>query len=461
MPNLGSPRFLAIGTAFVSAVILSVYAFTPHAGTKIVSQKRFGDVPVLWPGKEPRAFVVLIADPDGGSRSYKSIADQLVNRGAAVAILSRAVVRSILSTAGQAGQCIRLFGDIEDLVRLSERDLKMPAWESPVFFGLGRAATVAYLALAQGPPNSVSGVVSVGFSPDLASSAPFCSGAPLVGSKDGHFEYGPTALNGQWITFAKSTDDPTLKPFVGATPGAKLEVGSVNDHATLEKAITSVFQLGIAAKASLSDLPLTELPAATPTGLAIFISGDGGWRDIDKQIGETLSERGMSVVGVDALRYFWSKKDPQTIASDIGRIARHYGSAWHVGDIALVGYSFGAATIPMVWAKLDPDLQKKIKLIVMLAPERVGRFEMSMSGWLGIRSAEDISLRPFLAELPKDKVVCIYSAEEKTDGTTGCTLPELSGAALIERTGGHHFGGAYKALAQLILDRWAVIEAKR
>ena len=323
---------------------------------------------------------------------------------------------------------------------------------------MGRAGTIAYLTLAQAPPNSVSGALSLGFSPSLGSSVAFCSGAPLVASEDGTFEYGPTKLHGQWTTFAKDPNDAILKPFVDASPGSKVLYGDAADKGTLASAIKAVFDMTVVPKASISDLPLTELPAKDPTGLAIFLSGDGGWRDIDKQIGEALSKQHISVIGLDTLRYFWSKKDPQTIADDLERIARYYGNAWHIQNIALIGYSFGAATIPMVWAKLDPDLQQKVKMIVMMAPEPVGRLEMSMAGWLGIHSSADISLRPYLAELPKDKVACIFSVEEKKDGDTGCTLPELKGATLIERTGGHHFGGDYMAIANLIRNRWATVE---
>ncbi|MFT3730508.1 MAG: AcvB/VirJ family lysyl-phosphatidylglycerol hydrolase [Hyphomicrobium sp.] len=427
---------------------------------KIITEKRFGNVPVLWSGSDPKAFVVLMADPDDASASFKPVADELVRQGAAVAILDPNVVRGILSTSLPAGQCDRLFGNLEDLVRLSERALNMKQWESPVFFGFGRAATIAYLALAQAPPNSVTGAVSSNFSPSLAADAAFCSGAPLVSAKDGTFVYGPAKLNGRWTIFAEAPNDPVFKPFVDMNPGTEIEHGNAADKSTLPSVIKAVFEMADVRNVSINDLPLTELPAKNPTGLAIFLSGDGGWRDIDKQIGEALSEHNISVIGLDSLRYFWGKKDPQTIADDLERIARHYGDAWHIQDVSLIGYSFGAATIPMVWAKLDPDLQRRIKMIVMMAPEPVGRFEMSMSGWLGIHSSDDISLRPFLAELPKDKVTCIFSAEEKNDGDTGCTLPELKSATLIERTGGHHFGGEYLDIAKLILDRWKASQSR-
>ena len=42
-------------------------------------------------------------------------------------------------------------------------------------------------------------------------------------------------------------------------------------------------------RGALDDLPLTELPVRAPGApLAIVLSGDGGWRDIDKGMAEAL-----------------------------------------------------------------------------------------------------------------------------------------------------------------------------
>ena len=67
------------------------------------------------------------------------------------------------------------------------------------------------------------------------------------------------------------------------------------------------------------DLPAIDLPSTTdPRALAILISGDGGWRDLDKTMGEWLSTKGVHVVGLDALHYFWSKRTPQQLAARHG-----------------------------------------------------------------------------------------------------------------------------------------------
>ena len=85
----------------------------------------------------------------------------------------------------------------------------------------------------------------------------------------------------------------------------------------------------------VSDLPLIELPAAhagtsdanndaatnyyASDMLAIVISGDGGWRDLDQTIARDLRGRGVSVVGIDSLRYFWTRKSPTQTAHDLAR----------------------------------------------------------------------------------------------------------------------------------------------
>ena len=77
--------------------------------------------------------------------------------------------------------------------------------------------------------------------------------------------------------------------------------------------------------AGLAAIPLIELPA-TPGGdaLAIVLSGDGGWRDIDKSLAEELRKQGVSVVGWDSLRYFWTRRSPEQLADDLGRVIRAY-----------------------------------------------------------------------------------------------------------------------------------------
>ena len=86
--------------------------------------------------------------------------------------------------------------------------------------------------------------------------------------------------------------------------------------------------------ANLSDLPLIELPATGDTNdlLAVIISGDGGWANIDKKLGEYFSSQGISVVGLNSLKYFWTRRTPDGASMDLLRIISHYSDAWNKGQ---------------------------------------------------------------------------------------------------------------------------------
>lgn len=439
--------------AAIAVVLAAILVADVAAAATTVTQPRFGAVEIVKSKAETSAFVILLSDPNDSTSANLDIATELADRGAAVAVIDGAAVRSILQSSDSGKHCIDLFGDLESLARTAERQIGMQSWQQPVLLGIGEAGAVAYLGLAQAPSNTLAGAVSFGFSPTLASKRPFCDVTSTAGPKAGTFIYAPAKLAGRWIIVTANPDDPSLQPLLDANPGSKAVAGSPDDKASRDAAIKAVFEVAATTTAALSDLPLEELPATQPKILVIFFSGDGGWRDIDKQLGEMLSKDGVAVIGVDALRYFWSEREPQTIAADIERIIRHYGPAWGVKSFALAGYSFGAGIIPLAWPKLDPSTQSEIKLIAMLGLEPVARLQMSMAGWLGLSSSADVPLGSYLAQLPKDRVMCVYSVEEQKDNNTGCTLPELDGATRVARTGGHHFGGDYEEIARIILDR--------
>ena len=66
----------------------------------------------------------------------------------------------------------------------------------------------------------------------------------------------------------------------------------------LEQAAICPSASAAAEQKDVGDLPLVEIPGprSDPT-LVLFLSGDGGWRDLDKTIGERLASEGLQVVG--------------------------------------------------------------------------------------------------------------------------------------------------------------------
>jgi type IV secretory pathway VirJ component len=137
---------------------------------------------------------------------------------------------------------------------------------------------------------------------------------------------------------------------------------------------------------AISGLPLVEMPAARRGPLlAIVLSGDGGWRDLDRTIAAKLQSDGVSVIGWDSLRYFWSHKTPAQIARDLGAVIDTYTARWGASKVALVGYSFGAGVLPFAYDRLPPEAKDRVVQLSLLGFESAADFEISIMGWLARR----------------------------------------------------------------------------
>ena len=196
-------------------------------------------------------------------------------------------------------------------------------------------------------------------------------------------------------------------------------------------------------------LPVIELPAeASHDTLAIILSGDGGWRDLDRTIGGILQSEGVPTLGLDSLRYFWNKRTAEETARDLSDLIDRYAAKWGVGNVVLVGYSFGADVLPATFLALDSDARARVREVSLLGLSPQADWEITVSGWLGSASSAATPTAPALAQLPPGLVQCMYGAAE-TDSP--CPALAAAGAEVIATSGGHHFDGNYQALADAIL----------
>ena len=197
-------------------------------------------------------------------------------------------------------------------------------------------------------------------------------------------------------------------------------------------------------------MPVVEVPAAKISEtVTLFYSGDGGWRDLDRTVAGKMAAQNYSVVGVDVLRYFWEHKTPEQAAADLSATLAFYRQHWGVKSFVLVGYSFGADILPPIYNRLPPADRDSVSLLVLLALADHADFEIHVSGWLGQEGGE-LALAPELAKMSKQKILCVYGVEEKTE--TACTGLANSAATLLELPGGHHFDQDYPKLTGQILD---------
>jgi len=50
--------------------------------------------------------------------------------------------------------------------------------------------------------------------------------------------------------------------------------------------------------------------------LAVFGSDNGGWAERDQEIGPGIAGRGIPVVVVNSLKYFWTNRTPEQTTKD-------------------------------------------------------------------------------------------------------------------------------------------------
>lgn len=432
----------AIAWLFLLAAITSC---PRRAGVESRDEGRLGRVSIYSPTGRRVACVFIFSDAEGWTSALDGAARYLASEGAAViGVDLRAYLRGLaMSDDG----CHYLISEIEGLSKRVQHDLGFPGYRSPILAGIGAGGTLAYAALAQSPAATVAGAVSVDAAPALATKVPLCAGPPSEAAPGGGFRYGPMQrLPGWWTVSPLDGLAADLRPLATPAQGDGVAPGR------LSAMVRDAFAAGSATAdaAALADLPIVEIPAATAGPMmAVIYSGDGGWRDIDKQIGEILAENGMPVVGIDSLRYFWRAKTPDQVAADLARIVAHFTAAWHAPRVVLIGYSFGAGVVPFAYNRLGADDRARVVQVTLLGVEHHALFEFTVAGWFGSAPGPDSpAVLPEVQRFPAGLLQCVYGEEEED---TICRDPGFIGADIIRMAGGHHFDGDYRAIAQRIL----------
>jgi type IV secretory pathway VirJ component len=405
-----------------AALALSFTLSPAHAAT--LPGGLYGDVSFTKPLGPMRGFVVLFSDKGGWSASDDQAAATLAQNGAMVVGVDTARYASRLPA--QKESCHNLVGDAEAVSHQLEREVQSDRYFAPILMGHGEGGILAQRILAQAPDNTVAGAVSLDAASALDARFNPCPPDPTITHAKG--------LPGFFAKGAQKTGTPAGDAFVA------LVAPHLREHAASDDQ-------------DVSDLPLIELPAAHPTQLlAIVISGDGGWRDLDKTIAESLQKEGVSVIGIDALRYFWTAKTPEQTSRDLARVIAAYGARWHSQQVALIGYSFGADVMPFAYNRLPDAVRAKVSFVSLMGFAPAADFQIRVTGWLGLpASGQALKVQPELARLPPAIVQCIYGEAEDD---TLCPALTHTGIDVVRMSGNHHFGGDYSALAKRILLGW-------
>jgi type IV secretory pathway VirJ component len=442
-----------------------------------LSHGRFQDFLVYKPAPPQTSFALLISGDAGWNSTADTMARKLAEHGAMVAGIDWAKLKSNLEA--DADQCMSPDGDLENLSHFVQAYFHSPTYAAPVLVGVSSGATVAYAMLAQAPKDTFAAVLTLGFCPDFNMKKPLCKGAGLqfTPAIEGHaVDFLPIhSLSNPWLNLQGEADRscPTAvaQKFISQVRGAALvtlpTVGS--DYSSTARWLPQ-FAAGydkLAARnpttqltpapAGLSDLPIIEVPAQ-PVGaalahtapsdtFAIIMSGDGGWAGLDQDVAAALAAKGIPVVGLDSLRYYWTRRTPAGLAADTDRMIRYYLA--HLGKrrVLLIGYSQGADVLPFAINRLPGATRAHVALAAVLGLSEHALFEFHLTSWVSDDNSGPATL-PEIDRIAGIPVLCIYGADEKD---SLCPKLDPKKFQVVMLKGGHHFDGDYSGLASKIL----------
>lgn len=441
---------------------------------------RFGDVAVYRPQSRPTGVVLFISGDGGWHLGVVGMAKHLVEDGNIVVGID---VRRYRAAVNAPTEVCRYYGaDFEELSHAVQKRLALDEYHVPILAGYSSGATLAYAVMVQSPRGTYAGVLSLGFCPDLDFTQRPCRGSGLEydmqeqAAKPKGLVYRAAPDNRtRWIVLQGAIDqvcDPVgTRNFVAATGhGELVMLPKVGHGYGVERNWLPQFMLAgetLAAPArvaptvpaDLGGLPLHEVAVAraaaaggSPEGrdeIAVLLTGDGGWTGLDQDVSAALAARGIPVVALNSLKYFWHARTPEDAAHDLARIVQHYSAKWGRSKVLLIGYSFGADVLPFLYRRLPPDVRTRVRSISLLGLADTASFEFHLSDWIPGSGGEGRPTVPEIEALGGVRVLCLYGADE---AHTAC--PDLRGPGIraVELAGGHHFDGDYAALAREIID---------
>jgi type IV secretory pathway VirJ component len=443
------------------------------AQTETLTVPNFGQVSIYAPANAPTEVVLFISGDGGWNLGVVAMAERLREEGALVAGVD---IRPFLKSLDASQGCAYPAGDLEELSRNIQLHMKLPAYRRPVLVGYSSGATLVYAALASAPPETFVGAISLGFCPDLMLQKPLCEMRGLKAAKrtDGHgYDVKPfPALTVPWMVLQGEIDQvcapAATRAFVTETGASRLfdlpKVGhgfgvprnwepefleayrALSDHARRSEA-----QL-VPPPTPVADLPLVEVPAGPGEArdlMAVVLTGDGGWAELDKGVAAALASEGVPAVGWSSLRYYWTPRTPEQAAADLARIIVHYTQSWGTQHVALVGYSFGAAVLPFLVPRLPPDVRDHVVGVTLLGLPDIASFEFHVAEWFGGEPAVESPTLPEVRRMTVP-VTCVYGNGERD---SACPALRGLGISVVSVGEGHHFSGDYRRLAAIVLGR--------
>jgi type IV secretory pathway VirJ component len=460
--------FSGISAAGITAAGIAPAASPNSAVPQHLDHGRFKDLAIYLPSGHPASVVLLLSGDEGWNGGADALALQLSQQGAMIVGIDMPKFKAVLQADGD--QCESPAGDLENLSHFVQAYFHSATYRAPILVGVASGGTMAYAVLAQAPKDTFAAALSLGFCPHLSLDKPLCKGSGLEftrgssgngnGNGNGVSLLPIKNLGNPWVVLRDSSDlscpVAATSEFVSRVHGAAMALlpkpSAAPINAAYAKLATENLTQRVApAPVALGDLPVVEVPAqpsAPPSDVfAIIMSGDGGWAGLDQDIAAALSAKGIPVVGLDSLRYYWTARTPEGVAVDTDKMIQYYQSHFGKKRVLLIGYSQGADVLPFAVNRLPEATKSHVALTAILGMSEHALFEFHVSSWISDSNSGPATL-PEVNHIAGMPVLCIYGEDEHD---SLCPKLDPKKFVVVKVKGGHHFDGNYSGLADDIL----------
>ncbi len=463
-------------TISILSIMLFLQAFTvlkvSAAGKDSLSCAGFGYLKIYKPEKAVTNVIICISGDGGWTTGIEDIALHLKDEGT---LLIGVDIRPVFKNMNKSkSSCLYPAADFERMSQFVQKKLGYNSYTIPLLLGYSSGATLVYGLLAQAPQNTFRAGIVLGFCPDFNIKKPLCAGsgkfsctkrkdakgydlgpvksfsAPFIslqGEKDQICNYAAT------VAFLKNIPNARVVPLPNVGHGYGTEKNWLPQLMAGYKSVIEQKDAHIPeGQEKKLDLPLHVTdPANRKTGeyMMVFISGDGGWTGFDQETVDAFAVKGIPVVGLDALKYFWQKKTPEETARDIARIIEVYSAEWNKEKIILMGYSFGADAMPFVYNRLPESLKRRVSGLGLLSPSKETDFEIHVSDLLSFGTSENgLSVPREINKVEGVVPVCFFGNEEEDLPTKEISAQR---SRIIYLQGGHHYTNGFETIASAML----------
>lgn len=444
---------ISILVVIAVAVGLSFIPADPVPRTEpvvIINNSRFGPIRVSGSSNTGGVLIINFSGPSPDESTKRYIND-LVMRGNIVAEVDIERYRSIAQAENGGGilACYEYAGEVSRLSQVLQNSLKMETISSAILLGTGERGSEFAFAIQRFLKSDFFGALATSLPVGKEVAADLCSDEDLNKFRADYFplnvlddkEQAPSYSN---FRFLLSSGVPVTE-IASRRHVSSSFLECSGAHCPLIDLFVPRPQMGQARLPVIEVLPKSD----TSDFFVVFLSGDGGWASIDKEISGYLRKRGVPVVGFDSLKYFWKAKSPERVAADISSLVTEYRRKFGKKRVVLLGFSLGADVIPFILSRLPSEQLSSISYYSLLSGGLRVEFEVKLTDWISDDQPESgAPIAPELEHVPNIPASCIRGKEEES---SLCDQKLPSSMTTFTLPGSHHFDGDYERVAEILV----------